>query len=64
MITPGCSSMAGKQEFAAHVGALLWKVDMAVSSGMTGTLCTGQAAQRNREKMRNVEPVLLEEMNL
>lgn len=63
VITAGCSCMAGKTRVCSHIGALLWKVDMAVSSGMTGTSCTDQAALWNRGTKRNVEPVLLEEMN-
>ncbi|XP_070390815.1 uncharacterized protein [Dermacentor albipictus] len=63
VITAGCSCMAGKARVCSHVGAILWKVDMAVASGMTGTSCTDRTAQWNRGTKRNVEPVLLEDMD-
>lgn len=61
--TAGCSCMAGRARVCSHVGALLWKAEIAFSSGMTGSSCTDHAAEWNRGTKRNVEPVLLQDMN-
>lgn len=62
VITAGCSCMAGRARVCSHIGAILWKVEIAASSGMTGSSCTDRAAQWNRGTKRNAEPILLEDM--
>ncbi|CAN7977845.1 unnamed protein product, partial [Ixodes persulcatus] len=60
VITGGCSCMAGQAKVCSHVGAILWKVDMAVAGGLTGEACTDTTSTWNRGTKRNVEPALLE----
>lgn len=54
VVTGGCSCMAGQAKVCSHVGALLWKVEYAVSRGLTGATCTDEAAVWNRGTKRNV----------
>lgn len=63
ILTGGCSCMAGQARVCSHVGAVLWKVEMAVELGLTGHMCTDRAAVWNRGTTRNVEPGLVENMN-
>ncbi|XP_042144335.1 uncharacterized protein LOC115311463 [Ixodes scapularis] len=56
VITAGCTCMAGQARVCSHVGAVLWKVDLAVARGMTGLSCTDSEAQWNKGTKRNVEP--------
>lgn len=61
--TSGCSCMAGRGKVCSHVGALLWKIDLAVSSGLTGETCTDNTAAWNRGTKRNLEPAALVDIN-
>lgn len=56
VVTAGCSCMAGQAKVCSHVGAVLWKVDLAVARGMTGLSCTDETSQWNCGTKRNVEP--------
>lgn len=60
----GCTCMAGRGKVCSHVGALLWKVDMAVSQGLTGEACTDTSATWNRGTKRDLEPAALTDINL
>lgn len=62
VITAGCTCMAGQARVCSHVGAVLWKVDLAVARGMTGLSCTDSEAQWNKGTKRNVEPGRLSEI--
>ena len=59
VVTGGCTCMAGQAKVCSHVGAILWKVDMAVTKGLTGIACTDVAAQWNQGTKHNVEPARL-----
>ncbi|XP_077509219.1 uncharacterized protein LOC144120555, partial [Amblyomma americanum] len=61
--TAGCSCMAGNGKTCSHVGVLLWKVQIGVSEGLTGTSCTDKAAFWNSGTKRNVEPAMLEHID-
>ncbi|XP_077553851.1 uncharacterized protein LOC144168763 isoform X2 [Haemaphysalis longicornis] len=63
VITGGCTCMAGQGKVCSHVGALLWKVDLAVLSGFTGEGCTDKTAGWNKGTKRNMEPTALEDIN-
>ncbi|XP_077509383.1 uncharacterized protein LOC144120641 [Amblyomma americanum] len=63
VLRAGCSCMAGQARVCSHVGAVLWKVDCAVSRGFTGRTCTDAAAKCNRGTKRNVEPRRLDQIN-
>ena len=47
--------MARKCHSCSHVGAVLWKLEHAVRSGLTGITCTDESDQWNRGTTRNVE---------
>ncbi|CAN7984124.1 unnamed protein product, partial [Ixodes hexagonus] len=64
VVTAGCSCMAGQDKVCSHVGAILWKVDMAVAGGLTGEACTDTTSAWNRGTKINVEPALLETIGL
>lgn len=51
--------MAGKCHSCSHVGAVLWKLEHAVRSGLTGIACTDESAQWNRGTTRNVVPMAI-----
>ena len=55
--------MAGNSKTCSHVGALLWKIEYAVKSGLTGKSCTDEQMQWNKGSARNLEPGVLEEMD-
>ncbi|KAG0411128.1 hypothetical protein HPB47_011735 [Ixodes persulcatus] len=59
VITAGCTCMAGQARVCSHIGAVLWKVDFAASSGLTGHGCTDEAMKWNRGTKRNVVPASL-----
>ncbi|KAM7299602.1 uncharacterized protein ISCGN_020168 [Ixodes scapularis] len=59
IVTGGCTCMAGQARVCGHVGAILWKVDFAVTKGLTGLACTDVAAKWNRGTKHNVEPARL-----
>lgn len=59
----GCTCMAGQARVCSHVGAVLWKIDCAVSRGLTGKTCTDEAARWNRGTTRNVQPSEIEGIN-
>lgn len=63
VISGGCTCMAGQGKVCSHVGALLWKVDLAVLSGFTGEGCTDKTAGWNKGTKRNLEPAALEDIN-
>lgn len=54
--------MAGEARVCSHVGAILWKVDCAVTLGLTGRACTDVVAQWNQGTKRNVQPGKIAEM--
>lgn len=58
----GCTCMAGEARVCSHVGAILWKVDCAVTLGLTGRACTDVVAQWNQGTKRNVQPGKIAEM--
>ncbi|XP_070377408.1 uncharacterized protein [Dermacentor albipictus] len=62
VVTAGCTCMAGLGKACSHVGAILWKIEMAVAKGYTTTSCTDRAALWNSGTKRNVEPATLEEI--
>lgn len=62
IVTAGCTCMAGQGKACSHVGAVLWKIEMAVSKGLTTTSCTDRAALWNSGTKRNVEPAVLEDI--
>ncbi|XP_064461730.1 uncharacterized protein LOC135371681 [Ornithodoros turicata] len=59
VLTAGCTCMAGKARVCSHVGAVLWKIDLAVCNGLTGISCTDTVMQWNRGTKQNVEPAVL-----
>lgn len=62
VVTAGCTCMAGEARVCSHVGAILWKVDLAVSKGLTGVSCTDTTMEWNRGTKRNVEPAILQDI--
>ncbi|XP_064464949.1 uncharacterized protein LOC135376376 [Ornithodoros turicata] len=62
VLTGGCTCMAGQAKVCSHVGALLWKIDLAVCKGLTGITCTDRAVEWNRGTKRNVEPAVLQDI--
>ncbi|XP_037505136.1 uncharacterized protein LOC119381318 [Rhipicephalus sanguineus] len=63
VITAGCTCMAGEGKVCSHVGAILWKIDMAVCQGLTTKTCTDQTAAWNAGTKRNVQPSALEDID-
>ncbi|KAH7945383.1 hypothetical protein HPB49_010296 [Dermacentor silvarum] len=63
VMTAGCTCMAGKGKVCSHVGAILWKIDMAVCQGLTTKTCTDQTAAWNAGTKRNVHPAALEDID-
>ncbi|XP_070381607.1 uncharacterized protein [Dermacentor albipictus] len=63
VITAGCTCMAGRGKVCSHVGAILWKIDMAVCQGLTTKTCTDQTAAWNSGTKRNVQPAVLEDID-
>ncbi|XP_037555745.2 uncharacterized protein LOC119432660, partial [Dermacentor silvarum] len=63
VLRAGCTCMAGQARVCSHVGAVLWKIDCAVSRGMTGKTCTDEAAKWNKGTTRNVQPSEIEAIN-
>ncbi|KAL1473998.1 hypothetical protein MTO96_038314 [Rhipicephalus appendiculatus] len=63
VLRAGCTCVAGEARVFSHVGAVLWKVESAVSRGLTGRACTDVAAAWNKETKLNVEPSTIEEIN-
>lgn len=55
--------MAGRGKVCSHVGAILWKVDLAVLSGFTGEASTDKTAEWDRGTKRNVEPAAIKDIN-
>ncbi|KAH9380558.1 hypothetical protein HPB48_017332 [Haemaphysalis longicornis] len=55
--------MAGRGKVCIHVGALLYKVDMAVSKQLTGKTSTDLLSAWNHGTKRNVEPAALVDIN-
>ncbi|XP_021342823.1 uncharacterized protein LOC110443137 [Mizuhopecten yessoensis] len=51
-----CTCMAGLGEVCSHVGALLFKVEMAVKMGLTQTSSTSKVCQWNNTFRREVTP--------
>ncbi|KAG0440677.1 hypothetical protein HPB47_016222 [Ixodes persulcatus] len=51
--------MAGEARVCSHVGAVLFKVDLAATLGYTGHACTDEAAKWNRGTKKNVVPAAL-----
>ncbi|XP_064488342.1 uncharacterized protein LOC135400439 [Ornithodoros turicata] len=62
VVTAGCTCMAGRARVCSHVGAVLWKIDLAVCRGLTGSSCTDTAMQWNQGTKRNVEPAVLQDI--
>ncbi|XP_064468467.1 uncharacterized protein LOC135379147, partial [Ornithodoros turicata] len=62
VVTAGCTCMAGQAKVCSHIGAILWKVDLAVSKGLTGISCTDTTIEWNRGTKRNVEPAVLQDI--
>ncbi|KAH9371630.1 hypothetical protein HPB48_017856 [Haemaphysalis longicornis] len=63
VLRAGCTCMAGEARACSHVGAILWKVDCAVTLGLTGRACTDVVAEWNRGTKRNVQPCKIEGMS-
>ncbi|XP_049518797.1 uncharacterized protein LOC119440264 [Dermacentor silvarum] len=63
VLSAGCTCMAGQARVCSHVGAVLWKIDCAVSRGLTGKTCTDEAAKWNKGTTRNVQPSEIEAIN-
>lgn len=59
VVTAGCTCMAGKARVCSHVGAILWKVDAAASSGYTGHACTDEGSKWNQGTKKNIVPSAL-----
>ncbi|KAH9375056.1 hypothetical protein HPB48_009877 [Haemaphysalis longicornis] len=55
--------MTGKGRSCINVGAILWKVKVAVPLGLTAASCTDTATQWNRGMRRNLEPSPLEDIS-
>lgn len=62
VLTAGCNCMAGKARVCSHIGAVLWKIDIAVQRGLTGHTCTDAATAWNTATKRNVEPALINDI--
>ncbi|KAM7313415.1 uncharacterized protein ISCGN_003280 [Ixodes scapularis] len=62
VLTAGCTCMAGQARVCSHVGAILWKVDLAVTRGLTGFACTDIAAKWNQGTKCNVVPARLSDI--
>lgn len=63
VVTAGCSCMAGKGRACSHVGAVLWKVDLANRLGLTSVSCTDQSALWNRGTKQNITPDLIQNIS-
>ncbi|CAM4571257.1 unnamed protein product [Leuciscus chuanchicus] len=54
--TTGCSCIAGLGRSCSHAASILWKVENAVSSGLTGIACTDEQRLWNVGTQRNLCP--------
>ncbi|KAH6921085.1 hypothetical protein HPB50_027927 [Hyalomma asiaticum] len=63
VLRAGYTCVAGQGRVCSHVGAVLWKIESAVSRGLTGKACTDFAAAWNKGTKRNVEPSNIEDIN-
>ncbi|XP_069108751.1 uncharacterized protein [Argopecten irradians] len=57
-----CTCMAGLGEVCSHVGALLFKVEIAVKMGLTQTSSTSKACQWNSSFRKEVTPTTVTEI--
>ncbi|XP_077484740.1 uncharacterized protein LOC144094696 [Amblyomma americanum] len=62
-LNAGCTCMAGQARVCSHVSAVLWKVDCAVSRGLSGKTCTDEIEKWNKDTTRNVQPSEIEGIN-
>lgn len=56
VLTACCRCMAGQAKVCSHIGAVLWKVDLAIARGITAIRCTDSTTLWNQGTKRNVEP--------
>jgi hypothetical protein len=61
--TGHCTCMAGLGKSCSHIGALLWKVEYAVTHNYTGTSCTDEQMKWNSGTQSNIEPKALEHIS-
>ncbi|XP_015260755.1 PREDICTED: uncharacterized protein LOC107105150, partial [Cyprinodon variegatus] len=54
--TAGCTCVAGLGKSCSHAAAILWKVQYAVSKGLTGWSCTDEQRHWNSGTQRNLVP--------
>lgn len=59
VVTAGCTCMDGEARVCSHVGAVLFKVDLAATLGYTRHACMDEAAKWNRGTKENVVPAAL-----
>jgi hypothetical protein len=59
IMSGGCLCMAGLGQSCSHIGAIMWKVQYAVSKNWTGAACTDQPQTWNKGTSRNVTPSAL-----
>ncbi|KAL2103352.1 hypothetical protein ACEWY4_000220 [Coilia grayii] len=57
--TTGCSCIAGLGKSCSHAAAILWKVENAVSNGLTGVASTDEQRIWNTGTQQNLAPKLL-----
>ena len=58
-----CTCMSGLGEVCSHVGALLFKVDMAVKLGLTQKSSTSKACEWNKTFRKEVQPTPIADMD-
>ena len=59
-----CTCIAGLRESCTHIGALLFKIEVAVRAGFTRRACTDEACLWNDDFKENITPAELCNINL